>query len=389
MLRLLPAVSAAAAITVGSASGLGAQGSDPAPRHLGAPLSTFGEPFSDISGIRQLSDGRLLVADRLEKAVRLLDAAGAYLDEVGRVGSGPGEFQLPGRLLPLPGDSTLLVDFGNMRLSVIGPEGGIHRSTSMQQSYRHDGGAGVVMVMPQVSDGRGGLYFDTRGSFEVGPAGLPDSIAVVRWELGAEHFDTVAMLPNPAAMHSIKFGSSGGTRITGAGGGPLSAKPGWSADPDGRAALVWAEPYRVEWVSPSGSRAAGPTVDYRPIPVTEEDKAAWADGMAGGAVTVVSGTEGGRSFTMPRPDPDDMEWPEHKPAFHATGVWTAPNGVLWVQRYVRGGAPETFDLFDARGRRTDRVELPEGRSLIGFGPGVIYLARPDTDDLQWIERYRM
>jgi hypothetical protein len=389
MLRFLPVVSAAAALAMGAASEAAAQGSDPSPRFLGSPLATFSEPFSDISGIRQLSDGRLLVADRLEKAVRLLDARGEYLDDVGRVGSGPGEFQIPGGLLPLPGDSTLLVDFGNMRLSVIGPEGRIHRSTSMQQSYRHDGGAGVVMVMPRVSDDNGGLFFDTRGSFEVGPAGLPDSFAIVRWELDAERFDTVAMLPRPAAMQSISLNAGGGGKITGSGGGPLSPKPGWAAGRDGRAALVWAEPYRVEWVSRSGHRTAGPAVEYRPIPVTDADKAAWADRMGGSAVTVVSGGEGGRSFTIPRPDPSDMEWPEHKPAFHPTGMWTTPSGTLWVQRHVADGTPETFDLFDAQARLTDRVVLPEGRSLLGFGAGVVYLARTDADDLQWIERYRI
>jgi hypothetical protein len=362
---------------------------EPPPRPLGSPSASLAEPFSDIAGLRQLSDGRLIVADRLEKAVRLMDSQGTYIDDIGRVGSGPGEFQIPGGLLPLPGDSTLLVDFGNMRLSVIGPDGRIHRSTSMQQPYQAaNGGSGMVMVMPRAADGAGGLYFDAMGSFEMGPEGPPDSSAILRWELDGARFDTVAMLPNPAITRSMSLSSSGGARIMSAGGGPLSPKPGWAATPDGRTALVWPDPYRVEWVTRSLERTKGPAVAHRSIPVTKADKEAWADRMAGGAVMVVSGDEGGRSFKLPKPNPDDMEWPEYKPAFESRGIQAAPDGTLWVERFVEAGAPAEYDLFDARGNRIDRVVLPPNRRLVGFGAGAVYLIRIDEDDLQWIERYR-
>jgi hypothetical protein len=362
----------------------------PSARALGNPSAVFDEPFSDIAGLRQLSDGRLLVSDRLEKAIRVLDPGGRYVDDVGSVGSGPGEYQIPGDLLPLPGDSTLLVDFGNMRLRIIGPDGRIHRSTSMQQSYRSpDGGSGVVMVMPRTIDARGRLYFDTRGSFTMDAEGPPDSSAIVRWELESARFDTVGMLPNPA-LSSISMGGRGGVKMTSLGGGPLSPRAGWIATRDGRTALVWPEPYHAEWISDAGTRTAGAPVAYRPIRVTDADKNAWAEGMGGGAVTVVSSSStsgGNRSFTMPKPDPDDMDWPEYKPPFQPRGLWAAPDGSLWVQRYVRVGAPEEFDVFDGSGNLADRIVFPEGRRLIGFGAGVAYLIRTDADDLQWIERY--
>jgi hypothetical protein len=361
----------------------------PATRPFDRPESTFPEPFSRIAGLRQLADGRLIVTDRLEKAVRILDFAAGTYDEIGHVGSGPGEFQVPGDLLPLPADSTLLVDFGNMRLSVIGTEGRFHRSTSMQQTVRDpDGGSGVVMVMPEAADAEGGLYFDMTGSFAVGPDGPPDSAAIVRWEFPSTKFDTVAMLPAPA-IGSVTVGSRGGASFRAAGGGPLSPRAAWAATPDGRTALVWPEPYHVEWVRRDGERLVGPTIPYRPIPVTAADKEAWAEGMAGGAVMVVSGSEGGRSFTLPKPDPDDMDWPSSKPAFQSRGVHAAPDGRLWVQRYVEAGAPDEFDVFDGGGVRVARVILPPDHTLIGFGPGFAYLARTDEDDLQWIERHRL
>ncbi|MEE8571887.1 MAG: hypothetical protein V3T20_01360, partial [Gemmatimonadota bacterium] len=169
---------------------------------LTTPTAEFPEPFSSLAGLRELSDGRVMVSDRLEKAVRILDFGNGGMREIGRVGSGPGEYQMPGDLLPLPGDSTLLVDFGNMRVTVIDPDGRLHRSSSMQ----HQTGR---FIHPAGADSQGRLYFDDLGSFRAGPAGpseLPDSAAVLRWDVEAEVFDTVGFMPRP----EVQMMSSGG-----------------------------------------------------------------------------------------------------------------------------------------------------------------------------------
>ena len=92
------------AITV---SGLSAQ--DVKQIRLDQPTRSFPEPFSSVSGLRQLDDGRLVVSDRLEQAVRFLDLTDGSMEDIGRVGGGPGEYQMPTGLFPLPGDSTMLV----------------------------------------------------------------------------------------------------------------------------------------------------------------------------------------------------------------------------------------------------------------------------------------
>ncbi len=38
-------------------------------KHLGEPEAVFPEPFSRIAGLRELSDGRIINADRLEQHV--------------------------------------------------------------------------------------------------------------------------------------------------------------------------------------------------------------------------------------------------------------------------------------------------------------------------------
>ena len=99
------------------------------------------------------------------------------------------------------------------------------------------------------------------------------------------------------------------------------------------------------------------------------------------------GGGGNRTMNIPRPDIDDVDWPEYKAAFPRNALNVTPEGELWVQRYTRAGDPQTFDVFDGEGNRARQVVLPEGRRLVGFGQGTLYAINVDEDDLQWLERY--
>ena len=347
---------------------------------LTTPSSKFPEPFSSISGLRELSDGRVMISDRLEKAVRILDFGSGGMREIGRVGAGPGEYEMPGDLLPLAADSTMLVDFGNMRFTVIGPEGRMHHSVSMQQTGR--------FINPTGSDDQGRLYFDDLGSFQAGPGELPEQAAVLRWDFAADVFDTVGYMPRPE-VRTMSSSGGGGARFSMGRMSPLEARDAWSVSPDGRLAIARAEPYRVEWQQAGGETITGPTVTYEPVPVTDEDKEDFAVSFSGTAVMITSGGEGSgsRTMTIPPPDADELDWPEVKPPFPRGGISVAPDGTVWVQRYVAHGDPELYDVFDGSGIRLEQVVLPEGRTLQGFGDGCVYLVRVDEDDLQWIERY--
>jgi len=92
---------------------------------------------------------------------------------------------------------------------------------------------------------------------------------------------------------------------------------------------------------------------------------------------------------MPRPDPDDMAWPDVKPPFPVNSARVTPDGALWVQRHVAYGEPQLFDVFDRAGVLVRQVELSPGRQIVGFGKGVVYVVNVDEDDLQWLEAYKL
>jgi hypothetical protein len=344
--------------------------------------ASLSEPFSSVAGLRELSDGRLIVSDRLEVALRMVDLDGGRIQEIGHEGSGPGEYRMPDDLYALPGDSTLLVDFGNMRLTVIEPDGTLGESFGMM---RPEG----FLLFPRGVDAEGRLYLDLSNVMSMRPGeSLPDSFAVVSFDRATGAIDTIAQLPRPEIAQVQSRG--GGASFSGHGVRPFEVADDWSVAPDGRVALAWGGTYRLEWRSESGPPVVGPAVVYEPVKVTQADKEAWADRMSSASMMAIS-TDGGRgrTVTMPRPDVDELDWPEVKPPFGRNAVSVTPEGEAWVRRYVRSGDPETYDVFDASGRRVRQVVLPEDRTLVGFGRGVLYVAHVDENDLQWLERYRV
>ncbi|HEX5581687.1 MAG TPA: hypothetical protein VFX39_08930, partial [Gemmatimonadaceae bacterium] len=92
---------------------------------LGKPDARWAEPFSALSGVRELADGRVIVADRTEKSIQLLDLVRGASTRIGREGGGPNEYRMPGAVFALPGDSTAIFDMGNMRYLLVAPDGAV------------------------------------------------------------------------------------------------------------------------------------------------------------------------------------------------------------------------------------------------------------------------
>ena len=247
--------------------------------HLSNP-DQFPEPFSSIRGLRELSDGRLLISDGLEQAIRRVDFERRLTQQVGRSGQGPGEYRMPGTLLPLPGDSTLLVDFGNIRMTVIDPDGRVGKSTPMLMTND-------LFIRPTGSDNTGRLFFEITNVMIRGPGRrieLPDSAAVGRLDRATQEIDTVAFVsrPRPKGLQTLR--SEGGS-FSFSGGGLLTAFPAqdsWAATADGGSVVVRVADYHVEWTDPRGNTTRGPAVKYAPVSITRDDKDAWADKPAVG-----------------------------------------------------------------------------------------------------------
>jgi hypothetical protein len=74
------------------------------------------------------------------------------------------------------------------------------------------------------------------------------------------------------------------------------------------------------------------------------------------------------------------ELPDYRPPFKAGGVRADRQGNVWIQttapRAPSGGL--LVDVIDRKGELVDRIELPVGRTLVGVGDGVVYLAARES-----------
>jgi len=348
---------------------------------LSTPNAAFVEPFSSVAGLRELRDGRLIVADRIEQRVVLVDIAGATQTDLGRRGEGPGEYEMPGALFALPDDSTLMMDMLNRRFTLIQPDGKLSTATI---PLRHPDG---FPIFPRGIDRHGRIYFDLAGMMMPGLEETATSgiAPLLRWDPGSGAVDTLGTVNFPPMPGST---GPGEMRISIGGGTPYAGRDEWAVTPDGRVGIARYAPYRLEWVSAGGAPVAGPVVPYKPVPVTKDEKDSWADAMTSRGLMVEVENGRRRVRRPPRPDIDRQTWPKEMPPFLSGGARATPEGELWIERAQPAKEPRrTYDVFDASGRLSRQVVLPDDRRLIGFGNGVLYAVRVDQDDLEWLERY--
>ncbi|MDP2470574.1 MAG: hypothetical protein Q8W45_02855 [Candidatus Palauibacterales bacterium] len=349
---------------------------------LEEPSSAYAEPFSLIGGIRELDDGRVLVSDVLEEALYALDPGLTAAEKISKKGQGPDEYRQPDALFAWPGDSTLLVDLGNGRMTVIGPDYGFGRTIPVVQQE----GMGLSIVIPEGVDGEGRLYYQPRGDGEI-----RDSADIVRWAPGSGTPDPVVRVK----LTDVKQRTSGGAgevrqEVMPV---PLSPEDGWDVGADGAVAVVRSGDYHVDWVRPDGSITSGSAVALDAVPIREADKEAWAEELAAsGMMMMVTNDNGQLNANMRRgggrtPTVDRFEWPEVKPPFDPESVRIDPLGYVWVERHVPAGDRPVLDVFDATGDHVAAVTIPARCSLRAFGDGTLYLSRWDDLGFQWLERY--
>lgn len=418
----------------------------PPVRALGAVTARSTEAFASVLGVRALPGGRVLVNDPQGRRVVLLDASLATATVVADSTSATanaygGRF---GGLLAYRGDSSLFVDPASLSMLVIDPAGRVARVMSVPRSQDVIAIAGVASGTPGF-DAAGRLVYRVvprpamppmgPGGHMTTPPQMPDSAALVRIDLASRSIDTIARLKVQAPRMQVIQEGEGRIRMQGEI-NPLPVVDDWAVLADGSIALVRGRDYRVEFLRPDGTRTAAVKIPFEWQRLTDEDKVAFIDSVkaarerqaaaggvgAGAGVPIVQqtitqggpggavirGGEGGRrgeatagqmviasgpggpgaaalSFVPP------SELPDYKPPFLPNSTRADGAGNLWVRtiptRQLPGGP--VYDVIDAHGQLVDRVQLPEGRQLVGFADdGSLFLVAREAGKAT-LERARL
>jgi hypothetical protein len=236
----------------------------------------------------------------------------------------------------------------------------------------------------------------------------PDSQPIVRADFDTRQVDTLAWFRVPTTIGArVDRNPTTGQFTAFMRINPVpQAGDEWAVLPNGTLAILRAHDYHLDWIEPGGARRSSPKMPYDWVRLTDEEKQAKVD-SARRVIDSVSAAGGSAlgTFMMPTPDGAQQrivpvveyapisEIPDYIPPFRSGALKADEEGNLWIlptmSANARGGL--LYDVVNATGELIERVQVPFGRVLVGFGRGgTLYLARNEPARRGWvIEKVRV
>jgi len=303
----------------------------------------------------------------------------------------------------------------------------------------YDGRGGIVyrgMFRPQFRGGGGGGQ-QTGGVFT--PPNIPDSAPLLRIDLATRRVDTLGYIKTPKVKLDVSRTDDGRISMRSQV-NPLPVIDEWAVLHDGTIAFVRGRDYHIDWIGPDGAKTSSAKVSFDWQRMTDDDKVAFLDSlraarerMGEGApgITMLGSALGASEAMMGAATPnvqimigpgggggggggggrgggerrqgagppgagggqgrmnaqvsfvEPSELPDYKPAFFAGAVRVDAQGNLWIRTIPTKAIPggPVYDVIDRNGALVERVQIPAGRTIVGFGPnGAVYLlAREGTN----------
>jgi hypothetical protein len=286
-----------------------------------------------------------------------------------------------------------------------------------------------TMPRPQLRGGSG-------AGGAMSPPVLPDSAPVVRVDLATRVVDTATFVRTPKSSFTMSTDANGRMRMQSRV-NPLQTVDDWAVLSDGSLLVLRGQDFHADVIGPDGRLAAAPKMPHEWQRMDDAAKQAFLDstktamakrdaelaaaraaggtgpvaaggsargpgaGMPGGdggpqRITIVmagpdagppqrGGARGGPggadmvSFTPELVGPGEL--PDYKPAFASGATRADADGRAWVRLIpTTPMAGPVYAVVDRTGRLVDRVMLPAGATIAGFGPGgaVYYGTRDDA-----------
>lgn len=358
---------------------------------LEEPAAVLMQGLTMVAGVRELSNGHLLLVDPLEVTVLLVDSTLTNPTKVGRHGQGPGEYRLPTGVYPLSGDTSAVLDPGNGRLLLVLPSGEMGPVRNIGGGSSCPNTRFVAPGKVRGIDAEGRLYFQALPLVPSpdGTTAVGDSAAIERWRPGTCFSDTVASIPVDMGEGAV---AAGGSILGGEAPLPYGAEIDWAVAEDGRIGIAYPDPFAVVIVEGDGSLHEGPEIGFRPVRLEEAHKQDWIERQEGPLLVSVLIRGQARATWQYRRMPARIprRWPRHLPPFMPGAVRFSPDARLWIQVSRSPGEPPTFAVIDNSGSVSAMVQLPPGRRLVGLGRHNVYAVRTQEETgLEYLERYSL
>lgn len=336
---------------------------------IGAVEGDPWEEFSGVTGAVRLESGLIAVADGGAQEVRFFDESGGYLHSVGGPGEGPGEFSGLSGLGPRGDGGVWAYDFTLRRVTWIDDAGRVSGTTTL--------GPEPPALHPVGSLGNGGFVlkqlWGVAATATAEDGGMRrDPVPFVRFDATGELQDTIVQVPGRELFLTRENGR--GVMTT-----PLFGRNAVATVRAGRLVVGTQDRFVLHEYSLDGRltrRVTAPDPDLR-LPDDE-----------------VAEVIERRISAAPREERpslrvalESLPMPSARPAFGR--ILSDRAGRLWVSEWLPAdlGPPRRWRLFDASGRWTHDVRLPDGLDPLDMGSDWILGVQRDDLDVEYIVLY--
>jgi hypothetical protein len=387
--------------------------------------------LGSVSAVRPLPGGGAVVNDLTRRQLIVLDTAFAKASVIADTTPATANSyssRIAG-LIPYRGDSSLFVDPQSLSMLVIDGKGEVVRVMAVPRPQDANFMIGGPFGTPGV-DAQGRIVYrgfvmpNMRGMNLGGPPQpgqafrapqMPDTAPIFRVNLQTRALDTAAFFKIPSTSVSMTQDDRGAMRIS-MQTNPMPTVDDWALLPDGRIAVVRGRDYHVDWLATDGTWSATPKIPYNWERLDDDAKVKFIDSVkveaekqreamnramqsgVANANQMLGGAAGGQSMRIEmrgdgggaRPQQgvqqisapsvnfvSPKELPDYRPAFRQGAVRADVDGNLWVRTTQPSDAGPIYDVINGKGELIDRVKLPYGRVISGFGPGVVYMGVQD------------
>jgi hypothetical protein len=387
--------------------------------------------FGSVTSVRPLPGGGAIVNDLTRRQLLLLNPdftkKAAIADTTPETANGYSG-RLAG-LLPYKGDSSLFIDPQSLSMLVIDGKGEVSRVMAVPRpedatfmiggpfgtpGFDH---VGRIVYRGFIRPSFAGMNVQPMPGQPMRMPAMADTAPIYRVNLATRALDTAAYFKIPKTNVSMTQNDKGAMSISVIT-NPMPTIDDWALMPDGRIAVIRGKDYHVDWLETDGKWTSTPKVPYNWERLDDEGKQKFIDSskveaekqrealnraMAAGVNNAGAAAAGGGQANMRfemrveggsggggRPQQgvqqinapainfvDPKELPDYRPAFRPGAARADLDGNLWVRTTAPTDAGPIYDVINAKGELVDRVKLPFGRVISGFGPGVVYMGVQD------------
>jgi hypothetical protein len=284
----------------------------------------------------------------------------------------------------------------------------------------------------RATDNKGRLLAE--GGFRVrsGPDGLAviaDSTLVYRADLETRKVDVVGTRHSSSGNRNRNDPPENGNRVVTTIVQPVPTEDSWSVLSDGTIAFVRGRDYHVDWIYPDGTKGSTDKLPFDWKRLTDEDKQhlidsarvvrdsmvairnkrvntpppdRGGDGNSGGDAPSRTGRSGGGAADPAAGQQGSIqkiafvplsEIPDYYPPIHPNAAMADLDGNLWILPTTSAQSQHgelVYDVVNPKRGLFQRVRMPLGRSIAGFGKGgVVYLQSGDRTNGFYIERTKI